>query len=97
MDNVEKLKKVMVFVRDQMCPKTDCQTCEFNNPDGACYSIPDIMRNALSVIEKQQAEIERLKGIVHQKEPKWENSGAEMEEGDGIEISDSIAPYLEIV
>ena len=61
MADIEKLKKIMVFVRDQMCHKTDCIKCDYNNPDGICYSISDIMRDTLSVIEQMEQEIERLK------------------------------------
>lgn len=57
MANIEKLKKLMVFVRDQMCHKTDCRKCDYNNPDGICYSISDIMRDSLSVIEQMEQKI----------------------------------------
>lgn len=61
MPDIEKVKKIMVFVRDQMCHKTDCRECEYNNPDGYCYSLSEIMRDALSVIDGLEAEIKKCR------------------------------------
>lgn len=42
--------------------------------DYGCASFGEAAAWALKTIDAQQAEIERLKGLFHQKEPKWENS-----------------------
>ena len=66
MADIEKLKKLMVFVKDKMCDKTDCRKCVYNNPHGICYSISDILRDAMSVIEQME---QRIKQFMQEQEP----------------------------
>lgn len=51
---------------------TNCGHCPYDNADEDCTALMSM--DVLDLLKSQQAEIERLKGLLHQKEPKWENS-----------------------
>ena len=67
MVDVEKIKQLM-----KSCATDDL--CDEECPYHGKGCVDAMIRDAVDVIEHQQAEIERLKGLLHQKEPKWENS-----------------------
>lgn len=61
-EKIEKVKKDLRFGAEERCLKTDdCEKCEYYNPDGNCFIPIRVMRDALTVIEELQAEIEHLK------------------------------------
>ena len=69
-EKIEKVKKDLRFGAEERCLKTDdCEKCEYYNPGGNCFTPVHVMRDALSVIESQQAEIERLQNLLSDDQP----------------------------
>lgn len=63
MADIEKVKRDLAFgVSDRCFRDPYCGECDYYGSNGVCnFNNKNVMRDALSVIEEQQAEIEELK------------------------------------